>query len=217
MKWTGQQAEGPRQARRRRLRRAGRRARRRISAATNSGSVRRLRRDGSVHRPRPGDGRRLLVRSIGVQPRDAGAAPAGLLVQALRLRRGARQRLYAVLDRSRRADLDRRGQRRNLDAAEFRRQVRRAAYAALRRRAFDQPDDGAPGARHRHAADRRIRQALRHLRQSAAVSLDVARRRRDDGAAHGHRLFDVRQRRQAHQGDADRPHPGPLGQYDLQA
>ena len=45
--------------------------------------------------------------------------------------------------------------------------------------------------------------------------VDVAGRRRDDGAAHGHRLFDVRQRRQAHQGDADRPHPGPLGQHDL--
>ena len=47
--------------------------------------------------------------------------------------------------------------------------------------------------------------------------VDVARRRRDDGAAHGDRLFDVRQRRQAHQGDADRPHPGSLGQHDLQA
>ena len=47
--------------------------------------------------------------------------------------------------------------------------------------------------------------------------VDVAGRRRDDGAAHGHRLFDVRQRRQAHQGDADRPHPGPLGQHDLPA
>ncbi len=43
------------------------------------------------------------------------------------------------------------------------------------------------------------------------------RRGRDDGAAHGDRLFDVRQRRQADQGDADRPHPGPLGQHDLQA
>ena len=80
---------------------------------------------------------------------------------------------------------------------ELRGQVRRPAHAALRHRAFDQPDDGAARARHRHAADRRIRQALRHLRQSAAVPVDVARRRRDDGAAHGDRLFDVRQRRQA--------------------
>ena len=53
---------------------------------------------------------------------------------------------------------------------ELRGQVRGAAYAALRRRALDQPDDGAAGARHRHAADRRIRQALRRLRQSAATT-----------------------------------------------
>ena len=36
-------------------------------------------------------------------------------------------------------------------------------------------------------------------------------------AAHGHRLFDVRQRRQAHHADADRPHPGPLRPHHLQA
>ncbi len=34
-------------------------------------------------------------------------------------------------------------------------------------------------------------------------------------AAHGHRLFDARQWRQADQGDAHRPHPGPLGPHDL--
>ncbi len=60
--------------------------------------------------------------------------------------------------------------------------------------------------------DRRIRPALRHLRRHAAGAVDVARRGRDDRDAHGDRLFDVRQRRQAHQADADRPHPGPLGQ-----
>ena len=52
---------------------------------------------------------------------------------------------------------------RRLASGEFRRQVERSAYAALWRRTFDQPDDRAPGARRRHAADRRIRQALRHL------------------------------------------------------
>ena len=111
----------------------------------------------------------------------------GSSFKPLRLRGGARQWLYAVLDRARRADRDRPGQWRNLDAAELRGQVGRPAYAALRRRAFDQPDDGAARARHRHAADRRIRQALRHLRQSAALSVDVAGRRRDDRAAHGDR------------------------------
>ena len=56
-------------------------------------------RDGPVYRPRARDGRRLLVRPERVQPRDPGAAPAGLLVQAVRLCGGARQRLHA-LDRS---------------------------------------------------------------------------------------------------------------------
>ena len=94
-------------------------------------------------------------------------------------------------------------------------EILRSADAALRPRAVAQRHDGAARAGRRHAADRRIRQALRRLRRSAAVSLVRARRRRDHGDAHGHRLFDVRQRRQAHQGDADRPHPGSLRQDDL--
>ncbi len=44
-----------------------------------------------------------------------------------------------------------------------------------------------------------------------------ARRRRDHGAAHGRRLFDVRQRRPAHRADLHRPHPGPLRPHRLQA
>ena len=39
----------------------------------------------------------------------------------------------------------------------------RAVDAALRHRAFAQRDDGASGAGHRHAVDRRIRQAVRRL------------------------------------------------------
>ena len=50
-----------------------------------------------------------------------------------------------------------------------------------------------------------------------ALSRDVARRRRNDAHAHDHRLFDAREWRQANQGDPDRPHPGPLGPYDLPA
>ncbi len=57
---------------------------------------------------------------------------------------------------------------------------------------------------------------FRRLRQPAAVPGDVARRRRNHRHAHDDRLFDVRQRRQAREGDADRPHPGPLGHHDLQ-
>ena len=120
--------------------------------------------------------------------------------------------------RPRRADRDRPGPGQAAVAAgKLRRQVLRALDAALRPRAFAQRDDGAARAGHRHAADRRIRQALRRLRQPAALSVVCARRRRDDGAAHGHRLFDVRQRRQAHHADADRPHPGPLRPHHLPA
>ena len=51
----------------------------------------------------------------------------------------------------------------------------------------------------------------------AALSADGARRRRDDGAAPGHRLCDDRQWRPQDQRDADRPHPGPLRPHDLPA
>ena len=60
-------------------------------------------------------------------------------------------------------------------------------------------------------------QPLRRLRQPADLSVVCARRRRDHGAAHGHRLFDVRQRRQAHHPDLHRPHPGSLRPHRLQA
>ena len=64
----------------------------------------------------------------------------------------------------RRADRDRPGPRpRRLEAGELRARFLRPLDAALRRRAFAQRDDGAAGAGHRHAADRRIRQALRRL------------------------------------------------------
>ena len=55
------------------------------------------------------------------------------------------------------------GRRRSLEAGKLRRQILRPLDAALRPRAFAQRDDGAAGAGHRHAADRRIRQALRRL------------------------------------------------------
>jgi len=103
----------------------------------HSGSVRRVCRHGSVHGARAGDGRRVLVRRIRVRPGDAGAAPARLLVQALRLRGGDRQWLHPVLDRARRASRDRPGQRRDVESEEFRRQIVWTAYLALRRRAFN--------------------------------------------------------------------------------
>ena len=97
----------------------------------NSRSVRRLCGDGSLYRTRARYGRRLLLRRIRVQSRDAGPAPARLVIQAVRLRCGARQRLYAVFDPARRAGHDRSGQRRAVDSREFRGQVGRTPYAAI--------------------------------------------------------------------------------------
>ena len=90
--------------RRRRLCRDRRQGRRQVPPAPDPGNLRRDRRDGPAHRPRARDGRRLLVRPEPVQPRDAGAAPAGLVVQAVRLRGRARQRLHALDRRDGRAD-----------------------------------------------------------------------------------------------------------------
>ena len=73
-----------------------RQGRRQISAAPDPGNLRRDRRHGPAHRARARDGRRLLVRPEPVQPRHPGAAPARLLVQAVRLCGGARQRLHAL-------------------------------------------------------------------------------------------------------------------------
>ncbi len=89
-------ARGPRKARRRRRwrkwcrpatsiyadplfkgRQSGRRP---VPAASAAGSLRRDGRDGSLDRPRAGDGRRLLVRPEPVQPRDPGLSAAGFVV-----------------------------------------------------------------------------------------------------------------------------------------
>ena len=92
-------AQGPDQADRRVVADAGPRGRRRP------------RRHGPAHGPRARGGRRLLLRHQPVRPRAAGQAPAGLLLQAARLRGRARQRLQADQHRARRADRDRPGSR----------------------------------------------------------------------------------------------------------
>ncbi len=61
-----------------------------LPAAPGAGSVGRNCRHGPGDRPRAGAGRRLLLRPEPVQPRHPGAAPARLLVQAVRLRGRAR-------------------------------------------------------------------------------------------------------------------------------
>ena len=106
---------------------------------------------------------------------------------------------------------------RHLGAGKLFEEILRAFDAAIRHRAVAQRDDGTAGAGRRHAADRRILQTLRHLRQPAAVSLVCARRGRNHAASHGRRLCHVRQRRQEDPADPDRPHPGPLRPHHLQA
>ena len=152
-----------------------------------------------------------------VQPRDAGAAPARLLVQALRLRDGARQRLHAVHRRSstRRSTIDQAagqesGGRRittaspapartlrygiehskNLMTVRLAQDVGMPLIAEYAKR-FGVYDDMLPVlAMSLGAGETTV------LRMTTAYSMFV-------------------QRRQAHQADADRPHPGPLGPDDL--
>ena len=136
-----------------------------VPPAAIAGSVRRDGGDGSLDRPRACDGRRLLLRPEPVQPRHAGLPAAGLVVQAAGLFDGAGQRLHAVDRRGRRADRNRpgAGRRRVASGKLFDRQVLRPGDAARRAAALAQHGDRAAGAGHRHAADRRIRQALRRL------------------------------------------------------
>ena len=202
--------------RRRHLCRAARGQGRPVPPAPGARGLRRDRGHGSADRARAGDGRRLLLRPEPVQPRHPGTASAGLVVQAAGLCRRARQRLYALDRRHGRAARDRYRQR-HLGAGKLFEEILRAFDAALRHRAVAQRDDRAPGAGRRHAADRRIRQAVRRLRQPAALSLVRARRGRDHAAPHGRRLRHVRQRRAQDPADPDRPHPGPLRPHHLQA
>ena len=187
-----------------------------VPAASGARGVGRDGRARPAHRPRVRDGRWLLVRPEPVQPRDPGAAPARLLVQAAGLRRRARQRLYALDRGARRAARDRYRLGR-VAAGKLRRQVLRPVDAAVRHRAFAQRHDRAAGAGSRHADDRRIRQAVRHLRQSDALHLVRARRRRNHAAEDDRGLCDVRQWRPQDHADPDRPHPGPLRPHHLPA
>ena len=135
-----------------------------VPPAPDPGDLRRHRRHGPEYGPRPRHGRRLLLRPERVQPGDPGHAPAGLLVQADRLCDGPRQRLYALEPDPGRALRARHGTGPGrLGAVELRRQVRRPAHPALRRRAFQEPDDGPPRQRGRHAGDLRICPPLRRL------------------------------------------------------
>ena len=84
-------------------------ARRGLVAHADPRGGRRAHRPRSAHGQGARRGRRLLVLPESIRPRAAGQASAGLLLQAVRLRRGARQRLQIDQHRARRADRDRPG------------------------------------------------------------------------------------------------------------
>ena len=202
------------QARRRDLRREE--GRQRLHAAPAAGGFRRAGGDGSAYGARAGDGRRLLLRAVGVQSRHAGDAPAGFVVQAGGIRRRARQRLYARIGHHGRADNHHVGRHR-LVAEELRRQGRRPLDAAHGHRALAQSDDRAAGQRHGHEDRRGICRALRRLRSSGAISADGAGVGRNHRDAHGFGLLGDGQRRTPDQAVADRSYPGPLRQDRVQA
>ena len=153
-------------------------------AAPGARDRRRAGRHGPAHRPRAGDGRRLLLRREPVQPRDPGEAPAGLVVQAVRLFGRARQRLHAVIGGHGRADRDRPGPRhRHLAAGELRQRFSRPVDAAHRHRAVAQRHDRAARAGHGHAAaSPNMPRRFGIYDNLPPVSADGARRRRDDAS-----------------------------------
>ncbi len=102
-----------------------------------------------------------------------------------------------------------------VEGQELRQQVRRRLHAAPRHREIAQPDDGAARAGSGHADRGGVCAALRRIRRAAACALHVARRRRNDAAAHDHGLLQLRQWRQEGARHADRPHSGPLRQDRL--
>ena len=164
------------------LRQGGREGRRLrpLVLPPDPGDPGRLHGDGHPDRPRPGHAGRLLLPVERLQPRHPGAAPAGLVVQALRLCRRPRQRLLAGDDRARRADRGGDG-RRHLEAGELGQHLLRPDADAHRHRAVAQPDDGAhrPGHRHgpRRASTASGSASTTTCRRSSAIRSGRARRR----------------------------------------
>ena len=150
-----------------------------------------------------------------VQPRDPGEAPAGLVVQAVRLSDRARERLHARRPWSLDAPIvDRPGPGPAAVAAgaTTREDFLGAATAAAAAREVAQPDDRAPR-RRRSAWTRSPR------RPSASASSTTCRRRCAMALGAGETTLlrltaaycDARQRRQEDRADADRPRAGPHG------
>ena len=168
----------------------------------------RARRDRPAHRRGEGDVRRHELPPQPVQPRHAGRAPAGLVVQAHRARGRAAEGHRAGHAHHVEADRDRR-RRPHLAGEELRRQLPRQR----------RPDDGdgplrqlrlRPADEHRRAeGDRRDGAPARDPLEAPRLLLDRPRLRRGQPARHGPRLRHDRERRKArgrldHEGPAAR-------------
>ena len=168
--------------------------------------------------PRACRGRRLLVLAKPVRPRPAGQAPAGLVLQAVRLRGRARQRLQADQHRARCARS---------------RSSRAPGKEVWTPKNYDGTKSYGPSTL-RVGIEKSRNQMTVRLAQDMGMPMIVEYSKRfgvyDDllpvlamslgsgettlvKLAAG--LLDVRQRRQAGEAHADRPHPGPLGQDHL--
>ena len=141
-------------------------------------------------------GRRPELLAQQVQPRHAGAAPAGLELQALPVLGGVRTRLHAGFDRARCAGGVPRPRRPRLAAAERQRQVLRPDAHARSAGAVAQPGVGAPARRDRRGFRAQVHHPVRlQAREPAAEPVDVAGHRFADADLGRARLLGVRQRR----------------------
>ena len=132
-----------------------------------AGGAKRACRARSEGRRGGGAGRRLRFLPEQIQPRDPGAAPAGLRIQALRVFGGVRQGIHAGEHRRGCADRYRRGRHGASMAAEgFRERILRADPPARSAGAFAQSGVDTPDARHR----RRV-----HPRATCSASASTSR------------------------------------------
>ena len=162
-------------------------------ASQSAARHRRSRRRGARH------GRRARLRRKPVQSRRRRVAPAGLLVQTLRLRDSAGERLHAAIDRRRFAGLH----RQLVPAQLFRRLFRLDDFDAGDHE-FGQrhPGKAVDRARRRQSQarprqDHSDRAQFRHLYAAARYAVAADRRRRGQRARARRRLRDLSQSRQS--------------------
>ncbi len=157
--------------------------RRHLCAALDPGNLGRDHRRGGRHGTGAGDAGRLRLSALRLQPRHPGAAPARLLVQAVRLRGGAGCGLDAGVDHPRRSVLREPRPIESILLPQFLGRLCRAADDALGPRAVAQFDDDPGRQFRRHGAGQPHRPADGVGRELSQRAAGGARRRRHDRAA----------------------------------